>query len=100
MIQRSPISCRLLRAALLPVLTAVAPLAALLLPAPAHAARIALVIGNAAYTDGPLKNPVNDARAMDQKLAQPGLQGAAHRKPQAHPDRARHHRLCQHRARR
>ena len=36
---------------------------------PAHAARQALVIGNAAYIEGPLKNPVNDARAMDQKLA-------------------------------
>ena len=44
-----------------------------LLAAPAHASRLALVIGNAAYTDGPLKNPVNDARAMDQKLASLGF---------------------------
>jgi hypothetical protein len=36
--------------------------------APAHAARLALVIGNAAYTEGPLRNPVNDVRAMEQKL--------------------------------
>ena len=41
--------------------------------APAYAARQALVIGNAAYTDGPLKNPVNDARAMDQKLSSLGF---------------------------
>ncbi len=26
--------------------------------------RVALVIGNSAYPDSPLKNPVNDARAM------------------------------------
>lgn len=45
----------------------------LLALAPAHAARLALVIGNAAYTDGPLKNPVNDARAVDQKLATMGF---------------------------
>jgi formylglycine-generating enzyme required for sulfatase activity len=37
-------------------------------PQSAHAARVAMVIGNAAYTDGPLKNPVNDARAVDAKL--------------------------------
>lgn len=30
--------------------------------------RVALVIGNAAYPQGPLKNPVNDARAMAGKL--------------------------------
>jgi formylglycine-generating enzyme required for sulfatase activity len=36
---------------------------------PALAAnRVALVIGNATYLEGPLKNPVNDARAMVQKL--------------------------------
>jgi formylglycine-generating enzyme required for sulfatase activity len=46
---------------------------ALLALAPAHANRLALVIGNSAYTDGPLKNPVNDARAMDQKLATLGF---------------------------
>jgi uncharacterized caspase-like protein len=40
---------------------------------PAHAARQALVIGNAAYADGALKNPVNDARAMDGKLTALGF---------------------------
>lgn len=30
--------------------------------------RVALVIGNAAYVDAPLKNPVNDARAMVETL--------------------------------
>lgn len=39
------------------------------LPLPeALAARVALVIGNAAYVDSPLRNPVNDARAMAAKL--------------------------------
>ena len=33
-----------------------------------QAARLALVIGNAAYKDSPLKNPVNDARAISKKL--------------------------------
>ena len=40
---------------------------------PAHAARQALVIGNAAYAEGALKNPVNDARAMDVKLTALGF---------------------------
>ena len=40
---------------------------------PVHAARQALVIGNAAYTEGALKNPVNDARAMDIKLTALGF---------------------------
>ena len=31
--------------------------------------RIALVIGNAAYKDAPLTNPVNDARAIAQALS-------------------------------
>ncbi|HEX2095344.1 MAG TPA: caspase family protein [Longimicrobiaceae bacterium] len=35
--------------------------------------RIALVIGNAAYADGPLKNPVNDARAMARALREVGF---------------------------
>jgi uncharacterized caspase-like protein len=39
----------------------------------AQAARVALVIGNAAYLEGPLRNPVNDARAMDQKLTSLGF---------------------------
>jgi len=45
----------------------------LVLSVPVHAARLALVIGNAAYNDGPLRNPVNDARAMDQKLTTLGF---------------------------
>lgn len=40
----------------------------------AHAARLALVIGNAAYPDSPLKNPVNDAQAMASKLTALGFQ--------------------------
>jgi formylglycine-generating enzyme required for sulfatase activity len=35
--------------------------------------RIALVIGNGAYTDSPLKNPVNDARAMSATLRRCGF---------------------------
>jgi uncharacterized caspase-like protein len=31
-------------------------------------ARVALVVGNAAYADAPLRNPVNDARAMAESL--------------------------------
>ena len=49
-------------------------LTALLIGSPiAHAARQALVIGNAAYTEGALKNPVNDARAIDAKLTALGF---------------------------
>jgi formylglycine-generating enzyme required for sulfatase activity len=45
-----------------------------LLPAgAAQAARVALVIGNAAYADGPLRNPVNDARAVEAKLTALGF---------------------------
>lgn len=36
--------------------------------------RVALVIGNGAYDDGPLQNPPNDARAMAQALRQCGFQ--------------------------
>jgi uncharacterized caspase-like protein len=35
--------------------------------------RVALVIGNAAYQQGPLANPVNDARAMTAKLTAMGF---------------------------
>jgi hypothetical protein len=35
---------------------------------PANEKRVALVIGNGAYKDAPLRNPVNDARAMAQAL--------------------------------
>jgi formylglycine-generating enzyme required for sulfatase activity len=36
--------------------------------------RVALVIGNAAYRELPLRNPVNDARAISAKLTQLGFQ--------------------------
>ena len=36
--------------------------------------RIALVIGNAAYDEAPLRNPVNDARAMTRALKRVGFQ--------------------------
>lgn len=36
-------------------------------------ARNALVIGNSAYTQGPLRNPVNDARAMAKALGDTGF---------------------------
>lgn len=36
--------------------------------------RVALVIGNAAYRQGPLANPVNDARAMATQLRQLGFE--------------------------
>jgi hypothetical protein len=36
--------------------------------------RVALVIGNAAYKDAPLKNPVNDARAMAAALQKLGFE--------------------------
>ncbi|MBP1628139.1 MAG: hypothetical protein H6Q00_2614 [Holophagaceae bacterium] len=41
---------------------------------PAHEKRIALVIGNGAYQDAPLRNPVNDARAMARALQACGFQ--------------------------
>ncbi len=42
-------------------------------PAPGGERRVALVIGNAAYKSSPLRNPVNDARAMAQALAETGF---------------------------
>lgn len=51
-------------------------LAALLMALPAMAAepvRVALVIGNATYREGPLKNPVNDAKAMTAVLTEQGF---------------------------
>lgn len=42
--------------------------------APNAGRRAALVIGNAAYKDAPLTNPVNDARAMKQALAELGFE--------------------------
>lgn len=40
---------------------------------PAHEPRTALVIGNADYPDAPLANPVNDARAVAERLAALGF---------------------------
>jgi hypothetical protein len=40
----------------------------------AAADRVALVIGNADYPIAPLKNPINDARAMAEKLARVGFE--------------------------
>ena len=38
--------------------------------------RVALVVGNAAYRESPLRNPVNDARAMRDKLKGMGFEVA------------------------
>src|SRR5919204_4409352 len=35
--------------------------------------RVALVVGNGAYADAPLRNPVNDARAVAQMLRELGF---------------------------
>jgi len=43
-------------------------------PAALGAERVALVIGNAAYEDAPLRNPVNDARAMGKTLERLGFE--------------------------
>ena len=43
------------------------------LPGNNHMQRVALVIGNAAYKDAPLSNPVNDARAFAQALQESGF---------------------------
>ena len=40
----------------------------------AGSARVALVIGNGAYRDAPLRNPVSDARAMSTRLSTLGFQ--------------------------
>lgn len=51
-----------------------AALVLLLAASPSHAAgRVALVVGNNAYRDAPLLNPVNDARAMAQALQAAGF---------------------------
>lgn len=44
------------------------------LPSLATAQRLALVIGNSAYADGLLKNPINDARAMAGTLRELGFE--------------------------
>lgn len=42
-------------------------------PAPGNERRVALVIGNSAYKSAPLRNPVNDARAMATTLTETGF---------------------------
>ena len=57
---------------------------AVLAPVPAMAQaqgpepRLALVIGNSAYKESPLKNPVNDVRAMAKRLRELGFTVLAH----------------------
>jgi uncharacterized caspase-like protein len=43
-------------------------------PVGASAQRVALVIGNGAYRDSPLRNPVNDARAVAARLRELGFE--------------------------
>jgi len=47
-------------------------------PAPANEKRVALVIGNGGYASSPLRNPVNDARALAQTLKSLGFEVVAH----------------------
>ncbi len=49
-------------------------LTTLFLPLTAWPQRIALVVGNAAYADRPLRNPVNDAQLMQTTLRELGFQ--------------------------
>ena len=42
-------------------------------PAPGGEKRVALIIGNSAYKKAPLRNPVNDARAISKALAATGF---------------------------
>jgi uncharacterized caspase-like protein len=42
-------------------------------PAPGNERRVALVIGNSSYKDAPLRNPVNDARAISTVLSETGF---------------------------
>jgi formylglycine-generating enzyme required for sulfatase activity len=53
-------------------------MAALALAPAAHAQRIALVIGNAAYVDKPLRNPVNDATDVAAELRKAGFDVKRH----------------------
>ncbi len=62
----------LVRAALLCALCLVLPLAARAQPA-GNEHRVALIVGNASYKTSPLRNPVNDARAMRDKLQRMGF---------------------------
>ncbi len=61
----------LLSLTLFPALT---PLAQRRDPVTINSKRLALVIGNAAYKESPLANPVNDARDMSQLLTELGFQ--------------------------
>jgi caspase domain-containing protein len=45
---------------------------------PREEPRLALVIGNSAYRESPLRNPVNDVRAMAQRLRELGFTVLAH----------------------
>lgn len=60
-------------ALLLALALAFAQIAAWPQPAQAQSKRVALVIGNAAYAEGALRNPVNDARLMESSLKQLGF---------------------------
>ncbi len=62
----------LICAALLGVLCLALPLAARAQPA-GNEHRVALIVGNASYKTSPLRNPVNDARAMRDKLQRMGF---------------------------
>ncbi|MBS4048925.1 MAG: caspase family protein [Alphaproteobacteria bacterium] len=63
----------LFRRALIAAMTA-AVIALPALPSFAATQRLALVIGNSAYADGLLKNPINDARAMATTLRELGFE--------------------------
>jgi formylglycine-generating enzyme required for sulfatase activity len=58
---------------LLRALRRLLPLLLLVVILPADAARLALVIGNADYLEGPLRNPVRDARAVAARLGTLGF---------------------------
>jgi hypothetical protein len=57
-----------------PLIALLAVFFALLLPLASSAQRVALVVGNAAYADRPLRNPVNDAQLMQTTLRELGFQ--------------------------
>ena len=67
---------------LVPVLAIALAVLASALPAAAQAQRpeprLALVIGNSAYKESPLRNPVNDVRAMSQRLKELGFTVLVH----------------------
>lgn len=57
------------------ILALVSPVSA---QAPREEARLALLIGNSAYRESPLRNPVNDVRAMAQRLKELGFTVLVH----------------------